>query len=174
MAPHHRTSEPAGPPGRSVEATPDDPQAPDNSTTRSPLRAVPVLFVLLLAGVVALAISPGLRHQLAQSFTRQSEHYVEFFFTDEDAARTCPLGDDGRLRLEATVRSHLAGAERLGWSAEVRPDGSGSPATDTARGVLETRPDRAARFTARLTVPATSYTATLRLTGRSERLTLHC
>lgn len=129
------------------------------------LRVVPVLFVLLLVAIVALAVSPGLRHQVTQSFARQQQHYLELYFTDEVAARECPVVD-GAVQVQAAVRSHLAADDTFDWTATMGTADTG--------GRLDTRPGAESRFTVRLAGLASPATLTVRLVGRGEHLTLHC
>lgn len=139
--------------------------------TRRWTRALPVTAALLVVGIVAALLSPAVRHQLSLSFQRQSAHYVELYFPDETAARACAITSDGKLQVAATVRSHLAAPAALPYSVSVTgSDGT----TASAAGVVSTTPGTASAFTANVVVPSAAYTVQVQLTGRSERLLLHC
>ncbi|SHF49136.1 hypothetical protein SAMN05443575_0085 [Jatrophihabitans endophyticus] len=156
---------------------PVDPAAAGGATpSRSRLLtgALPVTGALAAVVAIALLASPALRHELARSFARQHESYVELYFDDERTARTCPVTTTGDLALGVTVRSHLAAARQLNWNATARPSGATGTTVRHTGGTIDSRPDAAAGFTVRLTPPARHYTATIALGGRPERLTLHC
>lgn len=132
--------------------------------------ALPVAAGVLLVGLCAAIVSPAVRHGLAESFQRQPERYVELYFADESAARTCPARE-GTVQVVATVRSHLAGPVAMPYVVTVAVD-----AATIARsaGVVGTTPGRAADFGAALAVPASAYTIEVALPGRPERLLVHC
>lgn len=134
--------------------------------------ALPVTAAILVLGASAALVVPGVRHQLALSFQRQPTHYVELYLADENRARSCPVDSAGTLRVVASVRSHLGAADALPYVVTV----TGANGTTTARsdGVVGTTPGRVSDFGADVAVPTSAYTVQVALTGRSERLLLHC
>jgi hypothetical protein len=146
--------------------TPTVTARPQQSTLRALTGALPLTAAAVLAVLIALLGWPAARHQLGLSFTRQHESYVELYFADEAAARSCPTVA-GRLELTVAVRSHLTGDRDLTWTGTVDGVRAGG-------GVLRTRPGAVTEFTAALPVPAGRYTAVVALAGRTERLAVHC
>ncbi len=128
--------------------------------------AAPVTAALLVLGLFAALVSPAIRHALSVSFQRQPARYVELYFADESAARSCPV-QDGTLRVVATVRSHLADPVAVPFAVTVSTGVQ-------AEGIVGTTPGSASDFGATVAVPRSAYTVQVTLPGRSERLLLHC
>jgi hypothetical protein len=136
---------------------------------RLAMRAVPVVCVLALLCAAALIASPTLRRQMDLSFTRQPEPYVDLYFADVAAARSCHAVR-GTSALRVSVASHLTAPRRLRYLAQVMPAGVG----DRSTGVLATTPGQVSTATVRMRVPADAYSVRIRLLGRPGQLLVHC
>jgi hypothetical protein len=133
--------------------------------------ALPIAAAVLAVSILVALLSPAVRRQLSLSFQRQPSHYVELYFTDETSARNCPVSTDGTLHLAAAVRSQLAAPTALPYAVTVTgTDGTAS----TKTGVVATWPGVTTDLSTAVAVPSTPYTLQVQLTGRTERLVLHC
>lgn len=147
---------------------------------------IPLLLALAALTGAAAVVSPTVREQLGLSFARQPERYVELFLLDERAARSCAPDASGRLTIDVGVRSHLASARTLAWTATVErpaarpsagaslPPSSAPPSALRETGSVATEPGRTARFA--VTVPAGQRPTAIRiaLRGRSEAVQVRC
>ena len=132
--------------------------------------AVPVCAALIVLAVLVTLLSSSVRHRLSESFQRQPERYVELYFADPAQASSCHT-DAGRLIVRAIVRSHLADARTLPYAVTISTDGHRVTGTTSSVAVL---PGETAGLDATLTVPTGDYDVAVSLTGRTERLALHC
>ena len=136
-------------------------------------RILPVAGVLALALTVLLTVSPDFRREASLSVSRNESPYVELFFSDPSTARGC--GASGTAEdLDVSIRSHLAEEERVPVVVTVKPRRARSAATSEARTVTLT-PGQLTQVNADL--PAATgrgYDVTVSLSGRPEKLRLHC
>lgn len=139
---------------------------------RPATRVVPVVCVLALVCTIAIIASPALRRQLDLSLTRQPDPYVEMYFADVAAARSCH-SVHGATHLRVRVASHLTAPARLRYRARVVASGvrrDGQAVT----GRVATTPGEASTFTTTLHVPRRAYSVRVALVGRPVQLIVHC
>ncbi|GAB3994237.1 hypothetical protein [Nocardioides marmoraquaticus] len=166
-----------------MSVTPVDPAAPPRgpgpeaatgTSRRQPPRLVTVLagvgVLVALTGLLAV-VSPAVREQLALSVGRQDAPYVETWFADTVAARSCSP-DRPRYGAEVAVRSHLTAAEDVAWELRLRPVRGGRPVVE--RGSVTVLPDRVAVVAVSARKPRGGFVAEVRFPGRDQRLLVRC
>jgi hypothetical protein len=123
---------------------------------------------------VALVVSPSLRRQLDLSLTRRPEPYVDLYFADVAAARSCRAAD-GTTSVLVSVASHLAVPRRLRYVARLVPAGRPRHASTHRRtGLIATTPGQVSTFTTTLPVPRSAYGVRIALAGLPQQLLVHC
>ena len=141
------------------------------ASRRGRLAAAAVLAVgACIPTVLAVADRPAVAHELAQSFRREPDHFLELYFTDPaELPVTVPAGQSRELSF--TVVSHQPDTADCSFEARV---GTGGESHRIASGklLLQSGRTRVERVSFRAPPPGMEFTVTISLDGRPERIRL--
>jgi hypothetical protein len=132
-------------------------------------------LALVIGGTAVLAVlwyvSPGFRHQVALSFTKEPRPFTELYFTDVGRLpKHLPAGATS-LTVPFTIASHERAPDDYRWQVEVN---DGATTSVAATGAADVRPGSSRVVSAE--VPGVRaghhYRITVSLLGRPEQLHL--
>lgn len=163
---------PAAPPGGS------GPDVAQEAARRQPPRVVAVLAgVGVLAALLGLlaVVSPTVREQVALTLGRQDAPYVETYFADTLAARSCSPGSP-RYGADLAVRSHLDAAADVPYVLRLVPVRGGRPvgAPVEASGTVTVLPGRESVVRVAARKPRGGFVAQVAFPGRDQELLVRC
>lgn len=149
----------------------------------APTPARPPRVVTVLAGVGLLAallgllavVSPTVRDQLALTLGRQDAPYVETWFADTAAARSCSPGS-ARYVADVVVRSHLEAAADVPVVLRLVPVRGARPVGRPVerQGRLTVLPDREGVVRLAARKPRGGFVAQVSFPGRDQELSVRC
>jgi hypothetical protein len=139
------------------------------------LLGISVLAVASLFLVVALAlvvVSPGVRHQLALSFTRASDSYTELYFAgSQPVSTTTAAGDQPQVRVTFVVANHENGSIQYSYRVRLL-DPAGRPAAQRT-GSVSVEDGEARSNEVALTLPTGTAWSTVDVTLLNRPETIH-
>jgi len=138
------------------------------------LMGISVLAVASLFLVVALAlvvVSPGVRHQLALSFTRASDSYTELYFAGSQPVSTTTVGDQPQVRVNFVVANHENGSTQYAYQIRLL-DPAGRPAAQRT-GSVPVADGEARSNEVALTLPAATAWSTVEVALLNRPETIH-
>jgi hypothetical protein len=131
--------------------------------------AVACLFLVLTLALVV--VSPGVRHQIALSFTRASDSYTELYFPGSQPVSTTAVGGQPQVRVSFVVANHENGSNQYTYQVRLL-DPAGRPVAQRMGSVVvadgETRSNEVV-----LTQPARTTWSTVEVTLLNRPETIH-